>query len=159
MNPSKPHTIFDTTVVAAAAFNPSGVSRKVLRLMENGEVSVVMSNRIRSEYELTLFHPAHAKRLPFLTTEYLEDFLQRVDQYAERVPNPPRHVVYKRDVDDEPFINLAIEMNADFLVTLDKDLLHLPNVSEIAARISNLSILRPGEFMAVMERRQSEANV
>ena len=37
----------------------------------------------------------------------------------------PRDLIYQRDEDDEPYINLAIEVGAQFLVSRDKDLLDL----------------------------------
>jgi predicted nucleic acid-binding protein len=37
------------------------------------------------------------------------------------------HTLNRRDVDDEPYLNLAIEVQADYLVSRDNDLLDLVN--------------------------------
>jgi len=145
--------IFDTGIALAAAFNPGGASMKAVRLMETGDIRVFISNRIRHEYEAVLRHPAHQERYPFMTEEYVSIELDRFDTHAERLPNPPTAFPYQRDSNDEPLINLAIAVSADYLVTLDKDLLALPSHPDFASLPHRPRILKPGAFLAEMERR------
>jgi len=49
-----PIVILDTGIACAAAFNPNGVSEKLITLMVEGEITVFLSNRLRAEYENTL---------------------------------------------------------------------------------------------------------
>ncbi|MBC8140762.1 MAG: putative toxin-antitoxin system toxin component, PIN family [Armatimonadetes bacterium] len=149
-----PCVVLDTGIVLAAAFNPVGVAMQTVRCMERGEIRVVMSNRLRAEYEAILAHPAHQTRFAHITGEYVALQLDRLDNHAERVPNPPIVVPYPRDVNDEPIVNLLIAANADFLVTLDKDMIALPDYPPFAERMPRIQILRPGAFLTEMERRR-----
>jgi predicted nucleic acid-binding protein len=63
-----------------------------------------------------------------------------------------KHFELSRDPDDEPYLNLAIESGAQFLVTLDRDLLDLMNWNtdegrDFQSRYPNLTILDPVSFM------------
>jgi putative PIN family toxin of toxin-antitoxin system len=147
--------VFDTGIVLAAAFNPSGVAMKTLRLMETGEIEVFVSNRLRHEYEALLRHPAHGSRYVFMTEDYVNIELDRFDTYAERIPNPPSAFTYKRDANDEPLINLVVAIKAHYLVTLDNDLLALPKHPEFVALRHKPQVLRPGGFLTEIERRRA----
>lgn len=152
-----PTVVLDTGIVCAAAFNPVGVSEKVVRLMVGAEIPVVMSNRLRHEYEQTLTNPALSRRYPFLTSDYIAAFLDRFDTHAERIPNPLQVIAYARDPNDEPLINLAVAVRADYLVTLDGDLLDLPRRPEFASLPHQPRILRPGAFLTEWEQRAASA--
>lgn len=61
-----------------------------------------------------------------------------------------------RDPDDEPYINLAIEAGARFLVTRDRDLLDLMNWETkegrgFQSRFAQLKILNPVDFLRMLE--------
>jgi putative PIN family toxin of toxin-antitoxin system len=147
-----PKVVFDTTSIFAATYNPHGVAARALQLMAEGKIKVILSNRLRSEYEETITHPAHLLRFPYITREDLWLYLNHIDQYAERVPNPPPHLPYPRDPDDEHIVNLVIDIQADYLVTIDKDLLALSQYPPFQTKAANTIALRPGAFMAAMER-------
>lgn len=64
---------------------------------------------------------------------------------------------YQRDPDDEPYINLAIEAEADFIISRDSDLLDLmnwkqPNGRAFQRRFRSLKIVSPIEFLKIMEK-------
>lgn len=61
-----------------------------------------------------------------------------------------------RDVDDEQYINLAIEANAQYLVTLDNDLLDLMTDFDVAGKefrqkTRPLRIVKPLDFLRIVE--------
>lgn len=67
-----------------------------------------------------------------------------------------QHFSYSRDPDDEPYLNLAIEVKADYLVSRDNDLLDLMDWNKEAGRefqkqFRLLKIVSPQEFLQVME--------
>ena len=83
--------------------------------------------------------------------------LDRFDIKAIMVPNPPPYVTYPRDPDDEPVINLAIHVEADYIVTRDKDLLALSDESQPEGRFfrkqfPHLTILDPVAFLQIMQK-------
>lgn len=63
----------------------------------------------------------------------------------------PKRFELPRDPDDEPYINLAIEAGARFLVTRDRDLLDLMRYTEegrdFQSRFQQLEILDPVAFL------------
>lgn len=67
-----------------------------------------------------------------------------------------KHFAYPRDPDDEPYLNLAIEVEADYLISRDHDLLDLMNWSQEAGRefrqrFRFLKIVTPEEFLHAMK--------
>ena len=56
---------------------------------------------------------------------FVEDFLKALRSTAELTDDVPKRFSYPRDIDDEPYLNLAIETEANYLVSRDKDLLDL----------------------------------
>ncbi len=148
----QPCVVFDTGIIVAAAFNPIGVAMQTIQRMEQGKIRVVMSNRLRAEYEATLRHPAHRERFPHITEEYVTLQLDRFDSHAERVVNPLPLLPYPRDPNDEHIVNLLIATKADFLVTLDKDMLALTGFAPFAEQSPQIRILRPGAFLTELER-------
>ena len=70
-----------------------------------------------------------------------------LDTKAVMVANPSSHFVFTRDPDDEPVINLAIEVSAIFLISRDKDLLDLMSDPDFRRRFPQLTILDPPAFL------------
>lgn len=73
----------------------------------------------------------------------------------------PKRFVYPRDPDDEPYLNLAIEAGAQFLVTRDRDLLDLMRANteegrDFQRRFRELKILDPVAFLKEIEQRPDE---
>ena len=86
----------------------------------------------------------------------IEALFERLDQHATLIRQVPRRFVYPRDSKDEPYINLAIETKADYLVSRDDDLLDLMRWEKeegraFQKRFRFLKILTPEEFLAIVE--------
>ena len=64
-------------------------------------------------------------------------------------------LAYPRDPNDEMLIDLAVAVEADFLVTLDNDLLDLPRNPDFAALPHQPQALKPGAFLTRIEQRQT----
>ena len=79
-----------------------------------------------------------------------------VTPIAELWRSVPRIQTYGRDADDEPYLNLAIAAEADYVVTRDNDLLALATDHSIEARQfrqlthNRLKIVTPGAALAAM---------
>lgn len=92
-----------------------------------------------------------------LTDESVKLFIERLRYAAELVRTVQRHFNYeRRDVKDEPYINLAIEVEAHYLVSRDNDLLDLMKWNredgrEFQKRFRALRIVTPEEFLRVVE--------
>ena len=147
--------VFDTGAVLQAALNPTGPASGALLLLDSDMIQAFTSPRVRSEYEDVLKRPAIRAKFPRLTDELIEAALQRFDEKATLVPNPPRHVEYPRDPDDEPLINLAIQVRADYLVSRDKDLLDLAEDTAFRERFPFLIIIDPVAFAQELDQELS----
>ena len=152
----KPRVLFDTGTVLQAALNPRGPASRALSVLDQGQVEAILSPRLRSEYEDVLCRPAIRERYPRLTEDMVEAALARFDEWAQLVPNPPRHIEYPRDPDDEPLLNLAIQVGADYLVTRDKDLLDLAADEAFRRRFPFLRIVDPVAFLEELTARERQ---
>jgi len=116
-----------------------------------------VGNRLRSEYEAVLTREELRRKYPLLQDpEVVEAQLGRIDALATRVPNAPERVFFPRDPKDVMTINLAIETAADFIVTRDKDLLHLNDDPTFQRLCPHTRIVSPVEFLqAVAEWKGS----
>lgn len=75
---------------------------------------------------------------------------------AEFVEKVPTHFTYSRDPNDEPYLNLAIETEAIFLVSRDNDLLDLmtgftDEAKEFRQRFRKIKIVNPVEFVKIID--------
>ena len=96
-------------------------------------------------------------KYPFLTLEFIEAYLIRVAQFAKFIKTFPLYFSFSRDPKDEKYINLALETEAQYLVTRDKDLLelmtdHSDEAKEFRQRFRHLKIVDPVEFLQIIRK-------
>jgi len=125
-------------------------------------VQLRLSEEILAELLEVLNRPKIRARYPELTDEIVDDFLKRLRRTAEIASEVPKRFSYPRDVDDEPYLNLAIEAEANYLVSRDKDLLDLMTgynneCKEFRQRFRSLIVIEPIGFLTAVRRSQTEA--
>lgn len=145
--PPRKKAVYDTGVVLQAALSDRGPSFHALRLLEEGRVIVVLSPQVRHEYEDVLTRPAIRRKHPFLTPERVQLLLDRIEARAEPVTVIRPYLQYPRDPKDEPILNLAIQEQADFIVTRDRDLLDLDRSRDFRLLYPYLRIVDPLLFV------------
>ena len=101
--------------------------------------------------------PLRAKYLQ-ITDEAVEIFLKRVLKKAVLIKTVSKKFKYPRDSKDEKYIDLAIETEADYIVSRDKDLLDLmTDISvvgkEFRQKSRPLKIVEPLEFLRILEEK------
>lgn len=79
-------------------------------------------------------------------------FLTKLEAKAILIANVPEEFHYERDPDDEMYINLAIVVNATYLVTRDQDLLDLMDTPtdvarQFRSRYPFLRIMKAADFI------------
>jgi putative PIN family toxin of toxin-antitoxin system len=126
--------------------------------MEKGSVELFVSKPILAEVRRVLGYEEVLRISPSLTSERIAAFLQRVTFRATLIRRVPHILDYPRDPDDEPYIDLAAAVDADYLVTRDKDLLSLMTGHSIACRefrqkTRPLAVVEPVAFLAEVKRR------
>ncbi len=130
MNPSRPDVVFDCNVFLQAISRVNGPAAQALRLVERNVVRLYVSKPILRELRRTLTYPEIRQRNPFVTNEVIDVFLARLLFRSVLLRDVPHTVDFSRDPDDEPYINLAAAVAADYLVTRDKIFFHLQRITQ-----------------------------
>jgi putative PIN family toxin of toxin-antitoxin system len=152
----KPRVVFDCNVLLQAAARQNSVAANCLTLAEKGVVQLFVSKEVLLEIEDLLNRPEVRACFPNLSDEITGAFLKRLQNLGDFVSDVPRTFRYSRDEDDEPYINLAIEVSADFIVTRDRDLLDLMTGStddckEFRQRFRTLKVIEPVDLLKEIE--------
>lgn len=121
----KPAVVFDCNIYIQIVLNPRGTAKSYYDLVDKGEIELFVSQAVLEEVADVLSRPKIKKLVPALTAEMIDEFLQNLVSKAVIIKNIPEEFEYKRDPDDTIYINLAIVIPADYLISLDKDLLDL----------------------------------
>lgn len=157
----KPGVVFDCNVFLQAAAREKSVAAKCLNLAESGHVRLFVSREILAEVEDVLNRPEIRAHFPDLSDEIVGAFLKRLQKVFALVRLVPKKFSYERDEDDEPYINLAVAVGADFIVSRDRDLLDLMTGStddckEFRQRFRPLRVVEPVEFLKLFEEDESK---
>lgn len=157
---SKVHVVFDCNVLIQAAASGLSASSASFRLVEEKIVVLVASDKTLSELKNVLSRDVVKEKLRF-SNSAVEEFLETIEHLAKTFTKVPGRFELPRDVDDEEYLNLAIESEADFLVTRDKDLLDLMNgYDEVGKRFRqqhrNIKIVDPLNFLKIIEDKLKE---
>ena len=151
-----PGVVVDCMVFVQAAANLKSPAARILDLLDQGRITLYVSKVILAEARYVLNRPDVRASLHKLSDVAIEALFERLDQHATLMRQVPRRFVYARDPKDEPYINLAIETKADYLVSRDDDLLDLMRWEKeegraFQKRFRFLKILTPEEFLAIVE--------
>lgn len=155
--------VFDCNILLQAVARKTGPAAACLRLAEEGFVQLRLSEEILTELAGVLTRPQIRSRYPELTDEIVEDFLKALRNTAEITSIVPKRFSYPRDIDDEPYLKLAIQTDANYLVSRDKDLLDLmtgynDESKELRQRFRSLTVIEPIEFLKQVRRNQTEVD-
>ena len=126
--------VFDTVALVQRTINLNGAAGKCFAYFQAGEISIAVSRATLKEVKDVLSRPLVRDRFPQITDEqvaWLVSFLRSEGLYLRNVP---QHFNYPRDPKDEPYLNLAIEADADYLISRDRDLLDLMDWQQEAGR-------------------------
>lgn len=151
-NPNIVKAVFDCNVFLQAVSRETSVAAKCLRLVEKGSVRLYLCEEVLNEVEDVLNRPAIRNHFQTLTDEIVEAFLLKLRRNSQIIQQVSNKFKYARDPDDEIYINLAIEAEAAFIVSRDKDLLDLMNTytseaKEFRQRFRPLRVIEPLAFL------------
>jgi uncharacterized protein len=132
--PAKLKVILDTSVCVAALLSESGGSAKVLELVLGGKIYTFYTDEMVEEIKRVI------QRKKFnLEKEKQEHFIHLLAESSFLVNSLTEFEVVKcRDPKDDIFLSLANQIEADYLISLDMDLLELRKVG--VTRIVNPAI-------------------
>lgn len=99
------------------------------------------------------------EKFPTLTEVSVHAFIRDIISKSHVVKHVKPAFDLIRDPKDEPYIDLAVTVRADFLVTSDRDLLDLMTGIDVESkqfrqRFRRLKIVTPREFLNLVESRE-----
>ncbi len=128
--------VVDTNVLVSAFLNPYGTPSKILHLILQGDIYIVLDERIIQEYKAVLLRPVFKFSKNDVMT--VLDIIKVVGIYAP---------AYKGDMNlpdkgDKPFAEVALAAKADVIITGNKR--HFPE-----KEFKNVKIKTPAEFISL----------
>jgi putative PIN family toxin of toxin-antitoxin system len=158
MSGANPRAILDCNVLFQA-FLGSGASARCLALADSGDLQLHTSHVALEELRDVLARPKIRVKHPRITSRSVSEFFDHLFNVAHVLTNVPHIFTFDRDPDDEPYLDLAAAVRADFLVTRDNDLLSLVTGSAaraatgIDAHLPLLRIVSPEELLQIIAPR------
>jgi putative PIN family toxin of toxin-antitoxin system len=122
----KIRAVLDTSVLVAGILQPAGPSGQVLRAFRRGRFTHVTSSAILDEL-VDVLARLKIRRATNLSREDIANLRVALQQRAESASGEYKDVdLVRTDPKDNPIVSAALEMQAQYVVTLDaSDLLRL----------------------------------
>jgi putative PIN family toxin of toxin-antitoxin system len=130
-----------------AVTNEGGPAFACFELVDQGRLELYLSPEILAEVRDVLGRPRIRRKFPDLTQDRIDEFMAGAEAKAVVLGNVPQVFHYTRDPDDEPYINLAIAADAQYLVSRDNDLLDLMADPAFRSQYPGLSVLDPAALL------------
>lgn len=131
--------VLDTSVIVSGLISPLGSPAQVIALWLEGKFTLLYTKEMMAELEDVL-NRAWLKEQLSATPDQIPNFLESIRGLGEPVLGYANVEGLVRDPYDEMFLACAFLGKADFLVSLDNDLLSLTS-------FRGTKILRPGPFI------------
>ena len=138
-----PKVVFDTMILFQAMAQTTGPAALLFAYLEAGSFTLYVSGETLEEARDVLSRPKLRAKNPRITDEAVQETFDLLAQFSQMVADVPALFSLPRDPDDEPYLNLALAANADYLVTWDKDMLDLMNDETFRKQYPGLTILNP----------------
>ncbi len=152
--------VFDCNVYLQVMLSGHGASCACWQKVLDGEVVLHAAPFVLAEIRRLPSHKS-LRRFCSFTEERVERFLEALFDTATLVADPPQVLTFQRDPDDAAYINLAIAVGAEFIVTNDKDLLDLmsdagPDGTALRRLCPNLRIVTPAQLLRTLGSESSD---
>ena len=152
--------VFDCNILIQASANSRNPASACFRLAEAKTIQLFVSEKTLQELDEVL-NRDYIKEYFKFTDEVIQEFLDKVRKVATVVKNVPKVFSLPRDIDDEIYINLAVEAEADYIVTRDNDLIYLMSgfdfeSKQFRQKFRPLKIVQPLEFLRIVEEKIKE---
>lgn len=135
--------ILDTNIYFSALCFGNKLLGLVNICFDNNTIEIYFSPKTIKELEDKLNSTKFAKvAIAKITKDEINSFLLRLTQFSNFV-EPTKSFNICRDPDDNMILDLAFEIDADYIITGDSDLL-------ILNPFENTKIVKPSEFAALL---------
>ena len=147
--------VFDCNIFLQALMSPEGPAGRCMQLAMDGAVLLFISPTVLEELRGVTSRPKVTVKLK-LAAERVREFLETIAIAATVIDRFPEPLVYAHDPDDAHYVNLALAADAKLIVSRDRDLLDLmdlsrPEAVEFQRRFPAIRILDPVRFLGEIE--------
>lgn len=133
--------VLDTNVLVAGLLTPFGTCGEIVRMVSSGELRLSFDARIFSEYEEVLNRPKFK-----FEKEKVAVLLDQIEHCGRTVASAPLlHGL--PDIDDEPFLEVAIAGKVACLITGNS--IHFPS-----KLCQGVKVLSPSDFLSFYKKQQ-----
>lgn len=133
--------VLDTNVLVAGLLTPFGPCGEIVRMMSSSELTLFLDARILTEYTEVLRRPKFK-----FDENQVADLLDYLVHHGCTIASHPLPQSLP-DIDDEPFLEVALTGKAACLVTGNK--VHFP-----AKRRQGVKVFSPREFLDFYKKQQ-----
>lgn len=149
--------VFDCNIFLQSLLNPNRVAAKCVEAVRNENAKLFVSKATLEEIRDVILRPNILSRLPDADEFQIESFIEHIINISTFVESIPHKFDFERDPKDEIIIDLAVEVEADYIVSRDNDLLDLmtgytDECKDFRRRFRGLKIVNPVEFLAIVEK-------
>jgi putative PIN family toxin of toxin-antitoxin system len=134
--------VLDTNVLVAGLLSPFGPCGQIVRMVSSGELTLSIDARILMEYEEVLTRPKFK-----FENDKVATLLDHIEHRGLTVASSPLSRSLP-DLDDEPFLEVAIAANVICLVTGNH--VHFP-----IDLCQAVMVLSPSEFLAFYKNKHN----
>jgi putative PIN family toxin of toxin-antitoxin system len=138
--------VIDTSSLVSYALTRGELMRQVVAHWRAGTFTLLSSPATRAELAGVLARPAIRR----LAVAPLDELVRGLERFSERVPGALDLSGACRDPKDDKFLACAVEGEAHYLVSSDRDLLDMRRYRDVA-------IVSPGQFLLALELYPMEA--
>jgi putative PIN family toxin of toxin-antitoxin system len=140
--------VLDTNVLISALFKRESTSAQILSLWRAGELELLVSQSVLSEFKRVLNYPRVQKRLIY-TEQEIARLLDLLTTDGTLL-SPQEHInVVKNDPEDDKFVTLAVMGKANYLISGDS---HLLDVGSILG----VTIVTPRAFLNLWSAQRQD---
>ncbi len=136
--------VLDTNVLVAGLLSPFGPCGQIVRMVSSGELTLSFDARILAEYEEVLDRPKFR-----FQKEKVATFLDHIEHQGVMAASSPLFRSLP-DVDDDPFLEVAIASQAICIVTGNQ--IHFPN--ELC---QGVKVFSPADFLIFFKQHITSA--
>lgn len=137
--------VLDTNVVISATLARGGNEDRILRAWRRRAFELVLSPAILEEMARALFY-ARIQRARWLTEQETIELIELLAHESVLVPGKARLRV-SRDPEDDKFLSAALDAEAEYVVTGDRDLLDL-------GAYRTVRVVAPATFLKILADRE-----
>lgn len=132
--------VLDTNVLVAGLLSPFGPCGEIVRMVSSGELTLSLDARILTEYQDVLDRPKFK-----FDKDKVAALLDHIEHRGQTVASSPLFQSLP-DIDDEPFLEVAIAAQAICIVTGNQ--VHFP--TELC---QGVTVLSPSGFVAFYKKQ------